>query len=66
MSRMVRLGLSIPEDMDTAIKQESRKTLVPVAALVRLALERLLTERGYKLETEVEWGGNRQPEAQEK
>lgn len=56
---MARLGLIIPDEMEEALKQESEKTSIPISALVRIALENLLTEKGYEVKSSVSWGGRR-------
>lgn len=56
---MARLGLRITDEMGDALKQEAAKTRILSSELVRMALEEFLAKRGYKLESTIEWGGNR-------
>ena len=60
MPGTVRYGLSLPADMNDALKQESEKTGAPVSALMRLAVEEFLEKRGYDVSSSLKWGGHRE------
>jgi hypothetical protein len=45
--------------MEEALSQESTKTRIALSELVRMALEDMLKQRGYKLTEGIERGGYR-------
>jgi hypothetical protein len=57
---MARLGLTITEEMEKVINDESDKTHIPSSELVRMALKQFFEERGYVFTEEIARGGYRE------
>ena len=53
------LGVRVTEEMYQALTEISNRTGIPIAELVRQALEHKLAEYGYECESSISWGGYR-------
>jgi metal-responsive CopG/Arc/MetJ family transcriptional regulator len=57
---MVRIVVSLKEEMHEALKEIAKKKSNSVSGITRLALYDLLKENGYTVEDwYIEWGGSR-------
>jgi hypothetical protein len=59
---MPKLGVTINDDMETALTRHAKKRGAPLAYIVREALKEWLEKHGDHVTTEVAWGGDRRPE----
>ena len=62
---MPRIGVTITDQMEQALKAESERTHIPLSSLVRLAVADLLQERGWEINGDVSWGGYRERDAKQ-
>jgi len=53
---MARFGLTLTEEMDRALEQQSEQTRIPKAELVRIAIQDYLRCQGVVLEEKLYWG----------
>lgn len=56
---MGKLIVTVPDEMEAALKQISEETSAPVAAIVREAITQWLAQRGIDVDNNVSWGGPR-------
>jgi predicted DNA-binding protein len=56
---MSRIIITLTDEMQAALKRQSRNLKIPIAVLVREAVRNYLADKGELIETEVKWGGYR-------
>ena len=56
---MPRLGITVTDEMQAALKRVAHKRSTPVANLARQIIIEFLEANGEEITTEVTWGGNR-------
>lgn len=54
---MARLGLVIPDELESRLKVESDEQQQTISAIVRIALGMYFASRGKSVKTDVRWGG---------
>ena len=61
---MPKKYITVSDEMDRLIMQESERRGAPYAAIVREAIELWAKSKGIEIEDTVTWGGARKPEAE--
>jgi predicted transcriptional regulator len=56
---MPKKAISFTDEMQAALDDEAKRRAAPVSAVVREAIKEFLEKRGNKVDSDVNWGGNR-------
>jgi hypothetical protein len=62
---MPRKSITFSEEMDAALRRQSKKKQMPIAAIVRYATALWLRRQGEKVDVGITWGGVRSSETEE-
>lgn len=56
---MPKTGVTLTDEMNTALSRHAEMRGAPVAVLIREAIQEWLERHGDKVESKVTWGGKR-------
>ena len=64
MAASPRIGVSITEELDNALTELAVKQRRPKSEMIRIVLEELVAQNGYKVTTRLQHGGRRERKGQ--